>query len=77
MMGLERFRNHSDETDGLDELVRAAAVCGCATCRHAVRVQIIKDQAHEAFTSFFETLTKLKVLSLSRRGEKSNPKRVT
>ncbi len=39
--------NCSSELEGL---LRAASVCGCATCRHAARARAIKEQADDVFT---------------------------
>jgi len=46
----------------LEELVRAASVCGCATCRHAVRARAIKEQADDMFARAFADLTATKDL---------------
>lgn len=69
MMRIDRHDAGGDGRRELTELLNAAAVCGCAACRHAARVRLIKDQANSAFTRALANLARVKLLSFGQRCE--------
>jgi hypothetical protein len=54
----------SDCADDIDGLVRAALVCGCPSCRHAVEAWSLKERADRTFARARAELTKAKRLRL-------------
>jgi hypothetical protein len=50
LMQPELIETQDAEEQEFDTLVRAALVCGCASCRHAVQIWSLKEQAEKIFT---------------------------